>query len=161
MKFVVVYFSKTGTTKEIALKIAKDLNCEAIEVVADKEYGSYFSAVLKSGAEFLLNKSISYKNEKPDLSTYDSIIVGFPIWYNKMPKVLESYLSDSNIQGKSLIPFCTSGGSTIKYSVTQLRKKFSNVKVQNEMNYPEIKDAEKYSAWLKRINSSNYLSQQD
>ena len=100
MKKLVVYFSKTGNTRVIAEKIAKNLNADIDEII-DKE---------KNGEE----KFFKVKNRKIDFkknsSEYDLAIIGTPVWGFSASPIIKSYLYKNNLQDKKLAFFCTCGG---------------------------------------------------
>lgn len=120
MKNAVVYYSKSGTTKKLADKIAETLGADVFPVEPEKAYGSYFSAVVRAGAERISGNTPAYKTEPVDFSDYDVIFIGFPVWYSTLPQFFQSYLSACGISGKRVIPFATAGSGGKESSLKAL-----------------------------------------
>ena len=74
------------------------------------------------------NKSFRQKMKENnlDISSYDTILIGFPIWWGVCPTVVNTFIESKDFTGKTLIPFCTSGGSGMSYAESNLRKTYSN-----------------------------------
>ena len=121
-KTLVVYFSATGTTKAVAEKIAKATNGDIAEI---EPVEAYTDADLdwrndKSRSSMEMKDSKSRPACKPiDVKQYEVIYIGFPIWWYEAPRIINSFIESSNLDGKTLVPFATSGGSgfgdTVKY----------------------------------------------
>ena len=60
--------------------------------------------------------------DAPDMAAYDTVIVGFPIWWGVAPRIIETFLENNDFSGKTIAPFCTSGGSGLGRSDTALHK---------------------------------------
>jgi len=130
-KAVVVYFSCTGTTKEVSLKIASEVGCGVYEIVPSKPYTS-------DDLNYNNKKSRAYKeqndkNARPeidgsviDLTSYDTVFIGYPIWFAKAPKILYTFVEGQSFEGKKVVPFCTSGSSGIGSSATELAELAEN-----------------------------------
>ena len=120
---LVVYFSQTGTTRAVAKKIRKLTGGDLLQIKPKKKYSSNYDKLVKAA-----KKEID-KNAKPKVTTvakniksYDVIYVGYPIWWHTTPRVVNTFLEKYNLKGKTVIPFCTSGGSEIDESLPALRK---------------------------------------
>ena len=130
-KAVVVYFSCTGNTKEVALKIASEVGCGVYEIVPSKPYTT-------DDLNYNNKKSRAYKeqndkNARPeidgsviDLTSYDTVFIGYPIWFAKAPKILYTFVEGQSFEGKKVVPFCTSGSSGIGSSATELAELAEN-----------------------------------
>ena len=124
-KAVVVYFSCTGNTKNVAEKIASEAQCKTYEIVPSKPYST-------EDLNYKNNKSRASKEQndasaRPEISvdisgweSYDTVFIGYPIWFGKAPKILYTFVESHDFQGKKVIPFCTSGSSGIGSSATEL-----------------------------------------
>lgn len=120
---LVTYFSQTGTTKAVAKKIRKLTGGDLLQITPKKKYTSNYDKLVK-----IAKKEID-KNTRPKVTTvakniksYDVIYVGYPIWWHTTPRVVNTFLEKYNLKGKTVIPFCTSGGSEIDESIPALRK---------------------------------------
>lgn len=128
-KTLVAYFSATGTTKSVAEKIAAATNGKLVEIAADP---AYTPAELdwhdnQSRSSVLMADSTArpaIKDVTEDLSGYDVIYLGYPIWWDLAPREVETFLDKYDFSGKKVIPFATSGGSTTDNSVAKLKKSY-------------------------------------
>ncbi len=126
----VIYFSATGTTKSIAERIAKASNSEIIEIIPKEKYTS---ADLDYNHDCRANREQNDSKSRPlientiDISKYDTIYLGYPIWWGTIPKIILTLIDTYDFTGKTIIPFCTSGSSGISGSVDDLRKYNSNL----------------------------------
>lgn len=150
MKKIVIYYSKSGTTEKLAKRISDDLQCDIIKIVPKKEYGNYFSAVARVAGEKLIKRIPEFTNEIPDLTQYDTIILGYPIWYSAPPQFLLDFLKKCDLCGKTVIPFSTSGGSSIGVTINKIKKAIPNVNIVNPYNCSMIKKDD-YQTWISQI----------
>ncbi len=137
---VVLYFSATGTTKKIAERIASKSGSELIEIIPKV---AYTSDDLNYKSDCRANREQNDSNARPeikntiDISKYDVIYLGYPIWWGTNPKIILTLLDNYDFTGKTIIPFCTSGSTGISGSVNDLR---------NYNSLLEIKDGKRFSA---------------
>ena len=116
-KALIAYFSVSGVTARVARELAEveggDLFEIRPEVPYTKEDLDYTSKQSRSTLE------MSDLNCRPaitgcvDLSGYDTVFVGFPIWWGREPSAVDTFLTSGDFTGKKIVPFCTSGGSGI------------------------------------------------
>ena len=131
---VVIYFSATGNTKDIAEKIANKLNSDIIEIVPKVKYTS---ADLNYNSDCRANREQNDKNARPeikntiDISKYDTVYLGYPIWWGTNPKIILTLLDTYDFSSKTIIPFCTSGSSGIGTSVKELRNYNSKLNIKD------------------------------
>lgn len=117
-KILVAYFSPTGTTKRAAQDIAKALEADLYEIRPKTPYTSgdlnWMDKHSRSTVE--MNDPASrpaMAGDVPDVSGYDTVFLGFPIWWYVEPKIVDTFLESCDLSGKRVIPFATSGGSGI------------------------------------------------
>lgn len=131
-KIAVVYFSATGTTKSVASYINENVGGTLIEVVPLEAYTDddidYVNSNSRSASENRDDTARPKLKEKIDLSGYDVIYLGYPVWYDNVPKIIITLLDTSEISGKTVIPFCTSSSSEITNSLNVLKKYKTDVK---------------------------------
>ncbi len=115
---LVVYFSATGTTKDVAEKIAKITNGDIYEIVPEQPYTSddlnwndKNSRTTKEQNDSKSRPGIA--SEPVSLEGYKTIYIGYPIWWGEAPRIMDTFVEKYNFDGKTVIPFCTSGGSGI------------------------------------------------
>ncbi|MBR3199705.1 MAG: hypothetical protein IKG27_06920 [Bacilli bacterium] len=136
----VIYFSATGTTKNVAEKIAAKSNSDIIEIIPKEKYTS---KDLDYNSDCRANKEQNDSKSRPeiestiDITKYDTIYLGYPIWWGTNPKIILTLLDTYDFTGKTIIPFCTSGSTGIAGSVNDLRN--YNPKLN-------IKDGRRFSA---------------
>ncbi len=122
MNTLIVYYSQTGITKKVAEKLQTYLNADIFEIKPVKDYGSYSDAIAIAGKEFESGELPAYQGEVDNFDAYDRILVGYPLWYNKAPQVVLSFLLNHNLVEKEIYPFCTSGSQEVHNSVEELQK---------------------------------------
>lgn len=127
----VIYFSATGTTKDIAEKISRVTEGTLIEIVPKERYTSndlnYGNDNSRANREQNDSSARPEIENQMDLSSYDVIYLGYPIWWGDVPKIILTFLDNYDLNGKTVIPFCTSGGSSIDTSLETLKNYDLNV----------------------------------
>ena len=125
-KILVAYFSCTGNTKHLAETAAAALNADIFEI---KPKVPYTSADLDWHNENS-RSTIEMKddNARPEIAEaisnfdkYSTIIIAYPIWWSKAPKIIDTFVESYDFSGKTIIPICTSGGSEIGSSGSYLK----------------------------------------
>ena len=134
-KVLVVYFSATGTTEQVAKQIAKYADADIFEITPAKPYSSadldWTNKQSRSSVEMNNPKARpELKALSVDVSKYDYIFLGYPIWWDLAPRTVNSFIDATDLAGKTVIPFATSGSSTISNSVAVLKKSYPNIKWQ-------------------------------
>lgn len=131
-KILVVYFSATGTTEDVANKIA---SVTGGEIMAIEPVQPYTSADLdwndrNSRSSVEMNDPESRPQIKPaakSISDYDVVFIGYPIWWDLAPTVVNTFIESNDLNGKTVIPFATSGGSGIRNSVSSLKSSYPEI----------------------------------
>ena len=116
MNTLVAYFSATGTTARAARELAGAINADLFEIVPEKPYTSadlnWNDKNSRSSREMADEKCRpAVKGDGPDMSAYDTVFVGFPIWWYVEPRIIDTFLEAHDFSGKTVVPFATSGGS--------------------------------------------------
>ena len=136
MKTLVAYFSASGVTKRAAQALARAAGADLYEIKPEVPY-------TKADLNWMDKKSRSTlemqdKSSRPailkgdlDVSGYDTILLGFPIWWYIAPTIINTFLEKYDLKGKEIIPFCTSGGSPVEPSVEALRKQYPDYHFQD------------------------------
>lgn len=126
IKIAVVYFSGTGNTKAIAEMIAKERDADIFEIVpaqaytdADLNYNDDNCRANKEQNDDAARPEIS--NDLSATTEYDVIYLGHPIWWGTVPRIMQTYLEKYDLSGATIYTFCTSGGSSIDRSLSDLR----------------------------------------
>ena len=126
-KVLVAYFSATGTTKGVAEHIANGLNADIYEIVpeepytdADLDYNDNNSRTTIEMNDPDARPAISGSVE--NMEQYDIVFIGYPIWWGEAPRIVSTFVESYDFSGKTIVPFCTSGGSDIGSSATSLEQ---------------------------------------
>ena len=133
---LVVYFSATGTTAKAARTIAEATGGTLYEIVPQLTYTAddldWNDSQSRSSAE-MNNPQVrpELKDTKLDVAAYDMIFIGYPIWWNQAPRIINTFIESHNLKGKTLVPFATSGGSGISNSVNELKNAYPDLEWQN------------------------------
>lgn len=129
-KTLVVYFSYSGNTKQVAENIQKKLNADIFEIKTVKEYSSDYDTVIDEAQKELND------NARPELGTtlnhieqYDTIVMGYPIWWGDMPMAVYTFLDTYDLSGKIIAPFCTHGGSGLSGTDKKIQDEEKNATV--------------------------------
>lgn len=129
-KTLVAVFSASGVTKRVGKKIAEIAGGDFFEIVPQEKHTSadldYMNKRSRSSIE------MNDPSARPeiagtvaDMPSYDTVVIGFPIWWGVAPRIIETFLESYDFSGKTIIPFCTSGGSGVGRSDTALHKNVS------------------------------------
>ena len=126
-KILVAYFSATNTTEGVAEHIANGLNADIYEIVpedpytdADLNYNDNNSRTTIEMNDPNARPAISGSVE--NMEQYDIIFVGYPIWWGEAPRIVSTFMESYDFSGKTIVPFCTSGGSGIGSSASNLER---------------------------------------
>jgi flavodoxin len=134
-KILVAYFSATGTTESVAEKIADATGGQLYEIVPEKEYTSadlnWNDDRSRSSVEMNNPESRPSLGGSPvDVAAYGVVFIGYPIWWDQAPRIVNTFIESHDLKGKTVIPFATSGGSGISNSVEVLKKTYPGLNIQ-------------------------------
>lgn len=114
-KSLVAYFSPTGSTKAVASTLAEAIGADLFEIVPEVPYKpgdlNWMDKNARSTIEMNDPDARPAIAKLPDVSAYDKIYVGFPIWWYVAPRIINTFLEGCELSGKTVIPFATSGSS--------------------------------------------------
>ena len=134
-KPLVVYFSATGTTAKAARTIAEVSGGTLYEIVPQQAYTAddldWNDRQSRSSVEMNNPQARpALKDTKVDVTAHDVIFIGYPIWWDQAPRIINTFIESHDLKGKTLVPFATSGGSGIGNSVKELRKAYPDLEWQ-------------------------------
>lgn len=126
-KVLVAYFSATGVTAQAAQKVADATGGEVYAITPAKPYTDadldWRDKQSRSSVEMNDPKARpALGGKRLDVSDYDVVFIGYPIWWDQAPRLINTFIESHNLKSKTVIPFATSGGSTISGSVTTLKR---------------------------------------
>ena len=155
-KVLVAYFSATGTTKKVAEKLAKATGGNLFEIKPQVEYTSenlnWNDKKSRSSVE--MNDEFSrpeIENVVENIDDYDTVFVGFPVWWYIPPRIIQTFIEKHNLSGKKIITFATSGGSGIKGSTDFLKKNYSDLNIIEGKRFGWNESLESIGAWVEKI----------
>ena len=126
-KVLVAVFSASGVTKRVGEEIARIAGADFFEIVPKEIYTdddlNWTNKKSRSSVE--MNDTSArpeIAREVSDIASFDKVIIGFPIWWGVAPRIIETFLESYDFSGKTIIPFCTSGGSGVGRSDEELHK---------------------------------------
>ena len=127
LKVLVAYFSATGTTEGVAEHIANGLNGDIYEIVPETPYTdadlNYSDNNSRSTIEMNdPNVRPAISGSVEDMEQYDVVFIGYPIWWGEAPRIVSTFMESYDFAGKTIVPFCTSGGSGMGSSATNLEQ---------------------------------------
>ena len=153
---LVAVFSASGVTRAVGEEIARIAGADFYEIVPKDIYTSedldWMNKKSRSSIEMNDPSARPEINGKvADMTSYDTVIVGFPIWWGVAPRIIDTFLESYDFSGKKIIPFCTSGGSGVGRSDSALHKNVSaDVKWSKgvQINRPNENEIRK---WLDKV----------
>ena len=131
-KNLVCYFSATGTTKEVAEKIASIINADLFAIEPVNKYTSedldWTNKQSRSSIEMADETSRpAIKNKVVNITEYQNVVIGFPVWWYKEPTIIDTFIEENKLSNKQVYVYVTSGGSTVDGSIESLRQKYPNL----------------------------------
>ena len=155
-KTLVAYFSASGTTKKVAEMIAEEAKADLFEIEPKVPY-------TKADLDWMDKKSrssveMSDKKYRPeimkkeiDMSSYDEILLGFPIWWYIAPTIINTFLESDDLKGKTIIPFATSGGSDMGKTNEKLAPSCPGSKLLLGKVFNSYFSKDDLSAWVEAL----------
>lgn len=128
---LVAYFSATGHTKKLAEEVSNHFNADLYEIEPKEKYTTADLDYSNSSSRSSMENSND--DARPEIKTnvsniekYDTIILAYPIWWGKAPKIVYTFLESYDFSNKTIVPFCTSASSPLGSSANILKTLVSN-----------------------------------
>ncbi len=129
-KSLVVYYSQTGVTETVAKLIQEKTHADIEAIIAENPYDGDFNATIqRSMKEREAGIECKIKPLHKDISKYDTIYIGYPIWYGTYAPPVATFVKNINAEGKVIIPFCTFGSGGLETSIADLKKNLKNTTI--------------------------------
>ena len=155
MKVLVAYFSASGVTEGVAKQLAEVTGGDLHKIQPEQPYTDadldWRDKQSRSSVEMKdKNSRPAITNKLANMQDYDVVYVGFPIWWYTCPTIINTFMEAYDFKGKTVIPFATSGGSSIKKACEDLKATYPNVnwkegKLLNRTNKKELE------TWVKGL----------
>ncbi len=153
---LVAYFSCTGTTEGIAEIIADETDGELHEIIPEDPYTEedldYYSGGRADQEQADPNARPEIANTVENMAAYDILFLGYPIWHGQAPKIIYTFLESYDFSGKTIIPFCTSGGSGIGGSEEDLHALAADAEWLKGERFSGSESAQEIQEWLEDLN---------
>lgn len=147
---LIVYFSASGTTKIVSEKLSNIIGADLFEIVPKEKYTN--ADLDWTNKESRSSVEMQDKNSRPEIlnkldniDKYDTIILGFPVWWYTAPTIINTFIEDNDLTNKKIYIFVTSGGSSSEGSYNDLKNKYidlnfvSHKRLNTNLNIDEIK----------------------
>ena len=147
---LVAYFSASGVTKNVAEKIANDNGYDIFEIVPEEIYTAEdLDYTNKDSRATIEMNDKSFRPpiaETCDVSGYDTVVIGFPVWWYTAPTIINTFIESVNLSGKTIKAFCTSGGSGIDKCVSDLQASYPELNFSKGMRF--MGNTSKAKEWI-------------
>lgn len=154
-KTLVAYFSASGVTKKLAEKIAQVANADIFEIEpevlytdADLDWRNKNSRSSVEMSDLSSRPAISKKVE--NMSQYDTVITGFPIWWYTAPTIINTFIESYDLSGKKIAMFATSGGTGIEKSVSDLKAGYPELNIVGGKKFTFASDSD-IKMWIENL----------
>ena len=125
-KILVAYYSNSGNTEAMAKEIQNQTGADIFEITRESEYSNMYE---EAKAEIDNNERPEVANMPENLDEYDIIFIGYPIWWDTTPAMINTFLENYDLSNKTIIPFCTSSSDGIEGSMESIEKSTSNANI--------------------------------
>ena len=121
-KSIVVYYSQTGATEKVAKLFSEKTGADIELIEAVKPYDGDFDATIARCQEEMKNGELpEIKALKKNIAEYDTIYLGFPVWFGVAAPPMKAFLKDAELKGKVIVPFCTFGSGGLETSLEDMK----------------------------------------
>lgn len=156
MKTLVAYFSASGTTKMVANRLAGAIGADIFEIEPKIPYSNQDLDWTKKNSRSSLE--MNDRSSRPEVAKkvsnmeqYDKIFVGFPIWWYVAPTIVNSFLEQYDLSGKTIVPFATSGGSGMGETNKHLAPSCKGAVLKDGKRFATYVSEEGLKAWASQF----------
>lgn len=157
-KILIVYYSRTGNTETVANQIHSAVGGELVQIETVTPYPAEYSDVTAQAQEELNAGYLPpIKTQIDNIDQYDVIFFGYPIWWGRIPPAMMTFLSENDLSGKTIVPFCTHGGSGQSQSLGDIRQYSPNASISESfvVRGSDVSSSqEEVAAWLEQLGYS-------
>ena len=137
MNAIVTYFSASGVTEKAAKQLAAEVGADLWEIAPKEPYTAadldWRDKQSRSTLEMTdPDARPALRDPIPDLSAYDTVYIGFPIWWGVAPRAVNTFVEGAALEGKQVVIFATSGGSRIDKAVEDLRQRYPALVISSD-----------------------------
>ena len=142
---LIAYFSHTGATEKVAQTIAEYTGGDLAKIERAEEYGDVYKegeVEIKEGIRPEITVSVD------NIEEYDTIFVGYPIWWDEAPAMIATFLENNDFSGKTIVPFCTSASDDIENSIHIFSELCPDAVIEEGLTANDGKDVE---PWIQSL----------
>ena len=155
IKSLVTFFSASGVTAAVAARLARGIGAELYEIAPEKLYSdadlNWMDKTSRSTLEMRdENARPPLANRNAPVGDYETIFVGFPIWWYREPSIIDTFLEAYDFSGKTIIPFATSGGSGLGKAPIRMAE-LSKAKVLPGKVFPPKVSERELKDWVRSL----------
>ena len=152
---LVAYFSASGVTGSVAEKLADEIGADLFEIVPEKPYTNadldWQNSRSRSSVEMKdRNARPAIASKIDDVSRYDVIFVGFPIWWYREPSIVDTFMEAYDFSGKTIVPFATSGGSGLGDAPKNMQALAKGSEVEDGKRFSVVVSGRELRAWAQK-----------
>lgn len=135
MRKLIAYFSASGVTESAAKELEALTGADLYEIRPEEPYTAadldWRNRKSRSSLEMTDKASRpAIAKDIPDTACYDAVYIGFPIWWGVAPRIVNTFIEKTHLQGKTVVIFATSGGSGLDYAVKDLQKQYPDLRIK-------------------------------
>ena len=151
---LVVYFSASGVTRKVADRLARTIRADQYEIEPVNKYTGvdldWHDKRSRTTIEMEDKTARPEMKEKHiGLEKYDTIILGFPVWWYTAPRIINTFIEENNLEGKNVYVFVTSGGSGSEGSFKDLKETYPNINFISSRRLRGTETEDDYKEWIK------------
>ncbi len=152
MSILIAYFSASGVTAQAAQRVASVLKAPLFEIQPQVPYTSqdlnWMDDTSRTSLEVKTPNVQVAIAQWPNLAGVTTLFIGFPVWWYAAPKIVDSFLSQLSLKGISIVPFCTSGGTSISSCEKKLKATFPQLTWLNGLRISSATTKEQIQNWI-------------
>ena len=149
-KILIAYYSYSGNTKSVAEKIKELTDGDLFEIKTVKEYPRNYNDIVNVAKEEKANDTRPELTEHCDISGYDTIFIGTPVWWYTFATPIKTFLTENDFAGKTIMPFCTHGGGGASSTYTDIQQLCPTADVKEGFtSYTDSATVEEIKKWIK------------
>lgn len=154
---LVAYFSVSGTTAQVAEKLAEAIGADIFAIEPEVPYTqadlNWMDKKARSTVEMNdLNSRPAIAAKRDNMAEYDVIFVGFPIWWYVAPTIINTFLEGYDLSGKVIVPFATSGGSGMGQTNARLAPSCKGAKLLDGKVFKRSASHKELALWVENLN---------
>lgn len=153
---LVAYFSASGVTKSVAEKLVNEIGADLFEIIPENLYTNadldWQNSRSRSSVEMKdRNARPGIASKVNDMSQYDVVFVGFPIWWYREPSIIDTFMEAYDFSGKTIVPFATSGGSGLGDAPNNMQVLAKGSKVESGKRFSVVVSGQELRAWAEKF----------